>query len=121
MNEYVKAMRKHIGHAPLLLCGASIILFNEFEQVLMLRRTDNGCWCFPGGGIELGEKSEDSVRRELFVDIVYWSKITNVDNITLDNESREYEFFNVKEIPDQLSPPVIPIIYELKRKMTLKA
>lgn len=66
MKDYRKEMRKLIGHKPLLLCGASIILFNQDNQVLMLRRSDNGCWCFPGGGIELGESTEDTVRRELY-------------------------------------------------------
>lgn len=49
MMEYVKTMRRLIGNKPLLLCGASMIVFNELNQVLMLKRNDNGCWCFPGG------------------------------------------------------------------------
>jgi len=148
MNDYIKTMRKLIGHNPLLLCGASIIIFNEHNQVLMLRRSDNGCWCFPGGAIELGERAEDSVRRELYeetglriidlnlfgvfsgeelhyiypngdevyiVDIVFASHISGA-HITIDTESKEYGFFNVTDIPDEISPPVIPIVKELKRR-----
>lgn len=66
MKDYRKEMRKLIGHKPLLLCGASIMLFNKENQVLMLRRLDNGCWCFPGGGMDLGESTEDTARRELY-------------------------------------------------------
>lgn len=31
----------------------------------MLKRSDNNCWCFPGGAIELGEKVEDAAKREV--------------------------------------------------------
>lgn len=47
MLEYIKRMRSRISHDPLLLCGASIILYNASKQVLMLQRSGNGCWCFP--------------------------------------------------------------------------
>jgi 8-oxo-dGTP pyrophosphatase MutT (NUDIX family) len=149
MNDYIKTMRKFIGHNPLLLCGASIIIYNDHDQVLMLRRSDNGCWCFPGGAIELGERAEDSVRRELYeetglritdlkifgvfsgeelhytypngdevyiVDIVFTSHIPGAAHITIDNESKEHAFFNVTDIPDEISPPVIPIVKELKQR-----
>lgn len=66
MKNYVKEMRKHIGHKPLLLCGASVIIFNNDGQVLMEQRSDNNCWCFPGGSIEPGEKVEEAARREVF-------------------------------------------------------
>jgi 8-oxo-dGTP pyrophosphatase MutT (NUDIX family) len=33
---------------------------------LMMLRTDNDCWCFPGGGIELGEEAEETAKREAF-------------------------------------------------------
>lgn len=54
MLNYITRMRSRIGHDPLLLCGASMILYNSSKQVLMLQRSDNGCWCLPGGAIEFG-------------------------------------------------------------------
>ena len=30
------------------------------------KRTDNGCWGYAGGSVELGEKVEDTASRELF-------------------------------------------------------
>ncbi|TBL81096.1 NUDIX hydrolase [Paenibacillus thalictri] len=66
MNGYVQQMRELIGHRPLLLCGACVVIFNREDQVLMLRRTDNNCWCFPGGSVELGECVEDAARREVY-------------------------------------------------------
>jgi 8-oxo-dGTP pyrophosphatase MutT (NUDIX family) len=63
MLEYV--MRQYIGTRPLLLCGASIILFDDRNRVLMLKRSDNHGWCFPGGLVELGESTEETARREV--------------------------------------------------------
>lgn len=48
-----------------MLCGASVIVFDNDRRVLMLKRSDNGCWCFPGGAIELGEKVEEAAAREV--------------------------------------------------------
>jgi len=66
MLEYVKTMRQYIGTRPLLLCGASVIFFDDRNQVLMLKRADNRGWCFPGGLVELGESTEETARREVF-------------------------------------------------------
>ena len=66
MTGYIKSLRKIVGHTPLLQCGASVIIFDDEGKVLMMHRTDNDCWCFPGGAIELGEKVEDAAQREVF-------------------------------------------------------
>ncbi|BFH66533.1 ADP-ribose pyrophosphatase [Paenibacillus dendritiformis] len=148
MLEYIKRMRSRIGHDPLLLCGASIILYNASRQVLMLNRSDNGRWCFPGGAIELGETTEEAVRRELLeetgltvgelrlfgvfsgeelhyvypngdevyiVDVVYTSNQFRGE-LTIDEESRAYQFFAINDLPAEISPPVAPIVAELKRR-----
>jgi len=62
---YVSDMRKKIGHDPLLIVGASVIVVNERGQVLLQRRADNGLWGYHGGCIELNERTEDAARREL--------------------------------------------------------
>ncbi|TVX91655.1 NUDIX hydrolase [Paenibacillus agilis] len=58
-------MRKLVGTRPLLLCGASVVVFNEIGHILMMRRTDNDSWCFPGRAIELGEEVREAAAREL--------------------------------------------------------
>jgi len=66
MKEYMKEMRKLVGTRPIIMCGSSVIIYNPAGEVLMLHRTDNDSWCFPGGAIELGEKLEQTATREVF-------------------------------------------------------
>jgi 8-oxo-dGTP pyrophosphatase MutT (NUDIX family) len=61
--EYIQRMRKLVGHAPLLLVGAAVLVMRE-GRLLMMRRTDNHAWGIPGGSLEPGEKLEDAARRE---------------------------------------------------------
>lgn len=65
MSGYIMDMRKLVGHIPLLQCGASIIVENEKGEVLLQQRTDNGCWGYAGGSVELYEVVEEAARREL--------------------------------------------------------
>lgn len=52
--------------------GVSVgaIVFNEKGEVFLSKRSQNcknerGCWEFPGGSVEFGEKLEDAVKREI--------------------------------------------------------
>ena len=65
MTDYIKNMRKHIGHQRLLLVGASVIIYKD-GKLLLQKRKDNGCWGYHGGSVELGETVEDAAKRELF-------------------------------------------------------
>ena len=65
MADYLKDLRKVVGHRPLLSVGAGIILEDERGWTLLQRRSDNGCWDHSGGSIELDERVEDAARREL--------------------------------------------------------
>ena len=44
MSEYIKSLRQHLGHSPLLQVGASVIVINQAGQMLMQQRTDCGSW-----------------------------------------------------------------------------
>ena len=65
MGEYIMDMRKRVGHIPLMQCGASVIVENEKGEILLQQRSDNGCWGYAGGSVELYETVEDAARREL--------------------------------------------------------
>ena len=66
MNDYVVEIRKKIGHDPVLLPGATVLIFNKKNELLMLLRTDINYWGVPGGSMELGESLEETARRETF-------------------------------------------------------
>lgn len=44
MKEYLKNLRKIVGHMPILVCGASVIVENSTGEVLLQQRKDNNCW-----------------------------------------------------------------------------
>lgn len=66
MSEYIMELRKLVGHRPLLQVGASVIVENEHGEVLLQKRTDNHCWGYAGGSVELDEVVEEAAKRELF-------------------------------------------------------
>lgn len=66
MSNYIMDLRKIVGHRPLLQVGASVIIENAHQQILLQLRTDNHCWSYPGGSVELDEEVEEAAKRELF-------------------------------------------------------
>ena len=65
MNDYIKNMRKYIGHERLLTVGAGVIIYKD-NKFLLQKRKDDGTWAVHGGAIELGENVEEAAKRELF-------------------------------------------------------
>ncbi len=65
MSNYIMDLRKIVGHRPLLQVGASVIIENAQQQILLQLRTDNHCWSYPGGSVELDEEVEEAAKREL--------------------------------------------------------
>ncbi len=62
---YITEIRRLVGHAPVMLCGGSVIVEDEKGRILLQKRSDNGCWGYAGGAVEMGERVEDAARREL--------------------------------------------------------
>lgn len=65
-GNYIKKMRKTVGHAPLMVTSCGVIIENADHEILLQKRRDNGCWALPGGSMEIGEKFIDVVKREVF-------------------------------------------------------
>jgi ADP-ribose pyrophosphatase YjhB (NUDIX family) len=47
-----------------LVPSANVIVVNKQDQILLIRRTDNGNWAVPGGSMDLGESITDAAIRE---------------------------------------------------------
>ena len=65
MKEYLRNLRKLVGHMPILVCGASVIVVNDKDEILLQLRKDNNCWGYPGGSVDINEVAEEAAKREL--------------------------------------------------------
>lgn len=64
-SRYIEQLRERIGHSLLLLPGVAALVRDERGHVLLQRRTDDGGWSLPAGGIDPGETPADAVAREV--------------------------------------------------------
>jgi ADP-ribose pyrophosphatase YjhB (NUDIX family) len=143
---YLAESRKYVGHAPLLMVGATVLIVDPQERLLLMKRTDNECWGPPGGAVEPGEVVEEAARREtheetgleisemsLFgvfsgpdqyyrypggdevhnVTIVYLCRNVHGE-VRLSDEHTDWDWFAVSAIPENLSPPIKPVIQQYK-------
>ena len=62
---YIMDLRKHIGHDALIGVGATTLVFNDKNELLLNLRTDTNTWGIPGGSMELYETIEETAIREL--------------------------------------------------------
>jgi 8-oxo-dGTP pyrophosphatase MutT (NUDIX family) len=149
--DYILELRKLIGQRPILMVGAAVLLVDHEKRLLLMKRSDSGCWGPPGGATEPGERVENAARREtleetglqigemtLFgvfsgpelyykypngdevynVTIVYISSDfrngSGEAQIHLNSEHTEWGWFAAAEIPENISPPMIPTIEQFK-------
>ena len=66
MSDYIREMRRFVGHRPLLQAGASVLLEDAQGRLLLQRRADCHLWGYHGGAVELDEVVEEAAKRELF-------------------------------------------------------
>lgn len=148
--DYILQLRQYIGHRPILMVGATILVLDEQNRLLMMRRSDIGSWGIPGGATEPGEVVENAAKREaleetnleigdmllfgVFSGPEFYFKYPNGDevyNVTivylardwqgevkLNDEHTAWRWFPVNEIPEDLSPPIKPIIEKFKRSIS---
>ena len=62
---YVVNLRKYVGHELLIGVGATTLVFNDKNELLLNLRTDTNTWGIPGGSMELYETIEETAIREL--------------------------------------------------------
>ena len=58
-------LREIVGHSPLIGVGATTLVFNNKNELLLNLRGDTNTWGIPGGSKELNETLEDCAVREL--------------------------------------------------------
>ena len=148
--DYIVQLRQYIGHRPILLVGAAVLVLDEQNRLLLMKRSDIGSWGIPGGATEPGDVVENAAKREaleetnleigemslfgIFSGPEHYFKYPNGDevyNVTivylardwqgevkLNDEHTAWRWFPVHEIPEDLSPPIKPIIEKFKRSIS---
>ncbi len=66
ISPYVKKLRAQIGSDLMFLPSVCGLVFNDADELLLGRRSDNGIWSPIGGVLEPGEEPADAVVREVF-------------------------------------------------------
>lgn len=54
---YIMNLREKIGHSPLIGVGATTLVFNNKNELLLNLRSDTLTWGIPGGSKELNEET----------------------------------------------------------------
>ncbi|MEW6286213.1 MAG: NUDIX domain-containing protein [Chloroflexota bacterium] len=57
---------ERIARQGKLRIGCSAAIFDSQRRILLTKRTDNGQWCLPGGGMEAGESAAEACEREVW-------------------------------------------------------
>lgn len=108
MSEYIMDLRKIVGHRPLIQCGASVIVEDEKNRILLQLRHDNHCWSYAGGSVEIGEEVEETAKRELYEETGLIAEELDLFGI-FSGEEMDYTYPN----GDQVS--CIDIVYICKK------
>ncbi|WP_278749738.1 NUDIX hydrolase [Lactobacillus taiwanensis] len=63
-QDYIKTLRKKVGHEPIILNFSGGILTNNQNEILLQKRSDFNAWGLPGGALEFGESAQEACVRE---------------------------------------------------------
>ena len=64
--SYISELRKYVGHKPVINVGATVIVLNSQNEILLNLRSDTLTWGIIGGGMEPGESLKETAARELW-------------------------------------------------------
>ncbi len=64
-QSFVLRMREYVGQAALVVPGAAAVVRDDAGRILLQRRGDTGEWGLPAGSMELGERIDQTVIREV--------------------------------------------------------
>ena len=63
--KFILELREKIGHDPLWLTGITGVVLNDADEVLLVRRADDGRWSLVAGILEPGEQPAIGLTREI--------------------------------------------------------
>jgi 8-oxo-dGTP pyrophosphatase MutT (NUDIX family) len=65
ISEFLRELRRKVGHDPLLLPAVTAVILDGDGRVLLMRSRDDGKWYLPGGATDPGEQPADAIVREV--------------------------------------------------------
>jgi 8-oxo-dGTP pyrophosphatase MutT (NUDIX family) len=65
ISDYLRRIRRLVGHDLLLLPSVTAVVFNEQNQVLLQHNADAHRWCLIGGAMDPGEQPAECAIREV--------------------------------------------------------
>ncbi|TDU87088.1 ADP-ribose pyrophosphatase YjhB (NUDIX family) [Kribbella voronezhensis] len=66
-----------IGATAVLRVGAAAAVLDG-DRLLLTRRSDNGEWCLPGGGVDPGERPAETAQREVLEETGLTVRVTDL-------------------------------------------
>ena len=118
--NYIKDIRKKIGHDMLILAGAGVLPYRD-GKLLLQQRQDNGCWAMHGGCKELGESPEQAAARELFEEtgltansLMLFGVYSGIDYRHTYPNGDQVEIVNIVYTCDDFSGELHPQLEEVK-------
>ena len=117
---YISELRKYVGHSPIMATSIMCIIYDKEKGILFEKSADFGVWCVPGGSLEIFNPKLFDVRSNIHIvypneDEVYYTEVIYEvseyeGNLKPDEESIELKWFQIEELPDNISPIQIEII-----------
>jgi ADP-ribose pyrophosphatase YjhB (NUDIX family) len=85
-----------------LVPSVNVVVTDEAEHVLLIRRTDNGNWALPGGGIDIGESLTAAAIREVEEETGITCRVTGLVGIYT-NPNHRIEYTSNGEVRQEFS------------------
>lgn len=63
---YILDLRRRFGPGLLITPGSGAIVRNDGGKILLIQRSDNGQWAYPGGYVDVGESAAEAAVREAY-------------------------------------------------------
>jgi 8-oxo-dGTP diphosphatase len=73
-GNYIRDIRKKVGHQLLMSPSITALIFNEEGEILVQQRSDNGLWNLPCGAYEVGEEPTETLMREVYEETGFYTQ-----------------------------------------------
>ncbi len=99
---------ERIAKTAKIRAGCAAIVFDDSRQkILLTKRTDNGRWCLPGGGLDAGESATESCEREMLEETGLRVKVKRLTGIYSDPHM-------IVQYPDSNRWQIVAITFEVE-------